>query len=86
MSCPTLLWGFFFPVKLTFAIQDDFIFKGVSKVVKLSKLFFFIGFFEFAKIELSSVVAGMSITFLLHTTLKAFLTSNLSLYRRMEKK
>ena len=86
MSCPTLLWGFFFPVKLTFAIQDDFIFKGVSKVVKLSKLFFFIGFFEFAKIELSSVVAGMSITFLLHTTLKAFLTSNVSLYRRMEKK
>ena len=72
MSCSTLLWGLFFLVKLPFAIKDDFIFIEVSKVVKLSKLYLFIGFLEFAKIELSSILAGMSVIFLLHTTFKSF--------------
>ena len=60
---------------------------GPIKVSKLSKLYFFIVlFFDFAKIELSSILAGMSIRFLSNKLLKAFLTSNVSLYRRMEKK
>ena len=52
MSCPILLWGLFFPVKLPFAIQDDFIFIGVSKiVVKLSKLYFLVVFFYLRRLN-----------------------------------